>query len=631
MKPEIVSQITHVVFHKGCGDGIPAAVLVALACGLDEDKLIPVRYDSPEHAGIEPRPGLCFVDIVPFGERDEDGEYTPAGLAQLAAYARAGAVVLDHHAGVEHVVAMFGERGVYADAARDPGVSGAMLAFREVFKVTHPLPTRSTEAFYNLAVLIGIRDCWLRNDPRFEEASAMSAAVAFIGAEGLLSTIRAGGWPSLIPKLELGPIIRARDIARAKYLLEHAFLSVLPIAHTDGGAVLSVLAFEGGEADASNVADLAAEGAVDLVVAWHQFADGDAPYTTYRLRSRGTFPCKAFAKKNGGGGHERSAGFTVPQRAHEPAHDGLLLRIHKFLGLTSRDILDAGNIPTVEQLIEDLGNSETARDRLQAELDAIRSPLENVDLAALRALHDRVPFPWTATDPHDSHCGHDCAPDGCPEVHPSGRVLVTGPRWDVEQHGIGRLLGEDDADLMAGARNALPRLLQLIGPKAGPVYEVRGRLFYEDADRQGRVELDDGRVVDVDDLLTAVQPLEGFAIQDGGAVRVQVSILAGAAEPKPELPTMRLFNLLSRIPEDAIIDEAYFDQRGDLLSCTVQRRLNAQIMGGVLVGHTVDNSFLTHPRSATALRHAAMWIMRKMIRGDALPLELLRSLHEEVP
>src|SRR6266567_8740453 len=72
-----------------------------------------------------------------------------------------GAVVLDHHVGAKELVESFGKNGIYADAEKEPGVSGAVLARREVWDaVAEEYGTTGKFAVHGFAECVGARDTW---------------------------------------------------------------------------------------------------------------------------------------------------------------------------------------------------------------------------------------------------------------------------------------------------------------------------------------------------------------------------------------------------------------------------------------------------------------------------------------
>lgn len=293
-------SIRRVVAHANCHDGILAALFAAERLPLMFSAITFVQYNTPEHVHLSVEPGTLFLDIVPWAERDEDGRLTVAGRAQIQRWVDAGAMVLDHHAGAAETVRMFGERGIYADAVAQPGVSGAALAFDHL-----RLPSSEPVADdipRDLARLVGIRDTWQRDDKDFDRASALAAAITFYGFATLNAVLWRHGWPRIVTMLEVGEYLLANERRRAKGLLAHA--------HRLTVEGKRVVAFEGVSHDASNVADIAPEG-TDLIVGWNVFAEGEQTRMTCHLRSRGGVLAKPLALHYGGGGHDHAGGFTV--------------------------------------------------------------------------------------------------------------------------------------------------------------------------------------------------------------------------------------------------------------------------------------------------------------------------------
>lgn len=92
------------------------------------------------------------------------------------------------------------------------------------------------------------------------------------------------------------------------------------------------------------------------------------------------------------------------------------------------------------------------------------TPEQTQELAALKAAlkqHIEVaekatPGPWDAEDPHDSYCGNPyCRVNGCPENHPSGEIVLSGPEFDGFQDEPNRMHPKD-ARFIATARTMSP-------------------------------------------------------------------------------------------------------------------------------------------------------------------------------
>jgi hypothetical protein len=278
-----------IVTHENCADGIASAIILRDA--LPNARVEFVQYNTPAHRDLRATPGMLFCDMTP-----------PA--ARVQEFVDAGAIVLDHHKGAREIVEAFGERGVFANEATEPGVSGAMLAFREVWcKVTYPNIDDHLIPITDLAVLAGIRDTWWRTHPRWRAACAQAAALRFWPPEMLI------GAPidSLAARLEIGETLLQRDEARDERSISEAYRFEV------GG--IRVVAFEG--LHTSDIAERL-KGDADLVLGWHYKIEGGEPRMIVSCRSRGAVSALALAKANGGGGHERAAGFKIDAGLRNP-------------------------------------------------------------------------------------------------------------------------------------------------------------------------------------------------------------------------------------------------------------------------------------------------------------------------
>ena len=317
---EILKQVSVVYCHGHCPDGLASAMILKDAFRMlgMEPKIEFVAHDTPEYkiAGVD---GLApdrplFCDIA------------PSDYARQIVEARGG-IVLDHHVGKKEIVETFGELGVYADAEKEPGVSGAVLAFREVFQAV--VRTISNEDYANAHVAriadfadaIGARDTWRTDHPLFMNGQWISKLIMSKPAEH---------W------LEHGPVISATEIAVGQALFEAHMNAVreavdqcvyylIPINET--GDQISIAVFQeqsSGFRLSSDVAEHLRQidedkkdeedwERVDVIAGFSFFVDepGDDPRVIYSLRGNHGFDVCEFAKLNGGGGHKAMAGFSV--------------------------------------------------------------------------------------------------------------------------------------------------------------------------------------------------------------------------------------------------------------------------------------------------------------------------------
>lgn len=165
---EKLRSIKTLACHADCPDGLASAMILRQA--LPSAEVIFVQYNSIEMANLKAEPGILFCDFCPPQDRYRE-------------FLEAGAIVLDHHKSTKHIVLEFGENGVYADEKTEPGVSGAVLAFREVWtRMKQPLGFTGflgLEEMERFAQLAGIRDTWQKQSPDWEEACAQAAALMF--------------------------------------------------------------------------------------------------------------------------------------------------------------------------------------------------------------------------------------------------------------------------------------------------------------------------------------------------------------------------------------------------------------------------------------------------------------------
>lgn len=281
-------QVRTIVTHEGCADGIASAIILRDA--LPNARVEFVQYNTPAHRDLRATPGMLFCDMTP-----------PA--ARVQEFVEAGAIVLDHHKGAREIVEAFGERGVFADEATEPGHSGAGLAFGEVWLVARRPFVRPQWADFmaDFARLAGIRDTWQRDHHRWRKACAQAAALRFWPIDILLDDVSGIG-----QRLEIGDTLLQRDEARDERSIAEAYRFEV------GG--IRVVAFEG--LHTSDIAERL-EGEADLVLGWHyQMEDGRARMVVSG-RSRGAVSALALAKANGGGGHERAAGFKIDSFGNE--------------------------------------------------------------------------------------------------------------------------------------------------------------------------------------------------------------------------------------------------------------------------------------------------------------------------
>lgn len=284
---EALRRVTRIVVHAACPDGIASAMI--LHDCLPDAEVIAVQY-GPEREALEPGLADLFCDMTP-----------PENKAD--AFVQAGAIVLDHHRGARELVERFGELGVYADADEEPGVSGAVLAHREVWRrLYRGGKGHAAPMMEELVMLAGIRDCWLRGHGEWDAACEQAELLTFHP----LSYWLAPGHPPYLGHNEklLGHSLYSKTLRRARELAETGCLRLSPsvaIFNADGRVVSDV-------AEAMREVDPA----VTLLAGFFYTVRDDEMLLVFSLRSSpgAEVTARQVAVVNGGGGHDHAAGFT---------------------------------------------------------------------------------------------------------------------------------------------------------------------------------------------------------------------------------------------------------------------------------------------------------------------------------
>lgn len=280
-----MQHIKVIVSHANCPDGIASAMICKHV--FPEARVCMLLY-GPERDELPVEDGMLFVDMTPPERR-------------MREFVEAGAVVLDHHKTAKPIVEAFGQNGVFGDEDKEPGVSGAVLAFRHVYKPWVVGGHAVIDACEEFSRLVGVRDTWQRSSASWEEACAVSEALKFYPVEDLLD----GDLPYLTEEeRDVGRLLRKRsqnNIAKAA--------SKLLFSSTRSGCTFAfgMLQYE----SVSDTAEYLRErGLADVLVSWWSEYNGQMLHHV-SLRSNGVIDVGKFARRFGGGGHTRSAGFEV--------------------------------------------------------------------------------------------------------------------------------------------------------------------------------------------------------------------------------------------------------------------------------------------------------------------------------
>lgn len=302
---ERLKKITHIVSHENCSDGIASAMLLRNV--LPKAKVTFCQYETTLHKTLVPEPGMVFCDFSPH-------------ITRVMDFMDVGAIVLDHHGGpAKEVTLAFAELGLgaFADEKADPGVSGALLAYREVWE---PLfndsmdPTRGRDLIpqgaHELALLAGIRDTWQKNDSRWREACAVAEALRFWPWDHVEKYTAIQSWPQL---LAIGPVLMDRNEKKLDKIIEGAFQHL-------SGKGRRVTIFEGLKPTSDAAEKLGDTNDLTMGMAFftEKTPDGQTQQVMiFSNRSRGSFNCRNFALAHGGGGHIKAAGFSRVLRLND--------------------------------------------------------------------------------------------------------------------------------------------------------------------------------------------------------------------------------------------------------------------------------------------------------------------------
>lgn len=307
---ELLRNVNHIVTHENCADGTSSAMI--LRDVLPKAKVTFCQYSTKLHDQIPAEPGMLFCDFSPPVRRVQE-------------FLDVKTIVLDHHGGpAKESTLAFVEKGLgaFADEKTDPGVSGAMLAYREVWQ---PLATNELEAralgllrgqdlvearrldlIEGLATLAGIRDTWQKQSPDWDLACATAEATRWWPWDVVEKT----SWKNWEAELfKIGPLLMARNMRTVDKCIEGAFRFTT-------GKGRKVTVFEGLK-PSSDAAEKLGE-TNDLTIGLGFLVEDSTPKMIFSTRGRGTFHCRNLAMAHGGGGHVKAAGFSVLLQPSSP-------------------------------------------------------------------------------------------------------------------------------------------------------------------------------------------------------------------------------------------------------------------------------------------------------------------------
>ncbi len=289
-------HVTDVYFHESCPDGTAAALICAAAfqsIGM-RPRFYPLQYNTDLMRKLEPRTGQLFVDITPPKERWEEWKQVQP-------------IVLDHHETVEVVTK--GLDGVYET---NDAHSGAKIAYEQVFQVLVPEGDDPIlRDWRGLSELAMIRDTWKKTHSAWRDACALAMALLFEGSRGLVDKAQEKGIQALdlTHLLTLGTKLVESNDRRVKKLAESAYRETYNFDREYKAAYFNCT-----EKIVSDVANFMIDNGCNIAVGYFYLFEDGATRCQVSLRTDGTLSARKIAERfPGGGGHERAAGFRLPE------------------------------------------------------------------------------------------------------------------------------------------------------------------------------------------------------------------------------------------------------------------------------------------------------------------------------
>jgi len=290
---EKLRAVKKIVCHgPTCADGLASAIILQDALRSNNPEIVFCQYGK-EQEQLKAEPHMLLCDFSPHKDRVQE-------------FVDAGAIVLDHHRWTKDVVAQFGDLGVFADEVDEPGVSGAVLAYREVWK---PLMENTLKgsvewaAVERFASLAGVYDTWQTKDSRWFEGRVQErtlrtfAPKELLGQEDFFATH--SWWAE---KLAVGKVLVDKLDAQVDRALRQSYRY-----NTSKGT--RVIIFE--DASLTSMAAEVVGDAADLIVGFsYGIEDDNQCRMIISTRSHTGYNCMELAGAFGGGGHTAAAGFS---------------------------------------------------------------------------------------------------------------------------------------------------------------------------------------------------------------------------------------------------------------------------------------------------------------------------------
>jgi len=301
MNKDALLQVSEIVSHSSCPDGIGAAMVCVaayVAGGMNPPPTYFIQYDTRAHNEMKARPRQLFVDITPPKARWEDWR----GLSPI---------ILDHHESVTHIVQSLD--GVYGDS----DCSGTTLAFDnimvplsgDVLTAAAKIGQDDLATWKRFAHLCMVRDTWKTASPDWAEACALAHALLLQGQKWAVHVATVGRLP-FDELINIGTKMYEKIMRQAKGVVRNSAKHVLKA----GGRDIKIAFFN--HAEGGTVSDIAHhvmdQMPCDVVVGYFYVHEDDATRCVASVRTNGAISASELARTFDGGGHARAAGFRIP-------------------------------------------------------------------------------------------------------------------------------------------------------------------------------------------------------------------------------------------------------------------------------------------------------------------------------
>ena len=297
LNQKYLKYVSRIVTHKNCPDGIASAMI--LHDVFPEACIEFIQNSSREHKNLKATIGMLFCDFCPPQERLE--EFTDFG-----------AIVLDHHKASKNIVKEFGEKGIFADESEEPNISGASLAYREVWNVIKyqsKSGVQNQHLIKTFADVAAVRDTFQTNSELWERSCNQALFLQLYDTKYLLN----GHSPWISEEeLKIGKALYRKRQNNSLEMSKGAFKFIIE----GGDNKINAIIFNDGGVE-KYISDVAgcikkSDPEIDLCISFHLTTGlySNSPSIFYSFRSNGNFDCAKFCKIHGGGGHVKAGGFS---------------------------------------------------------------------------------------------------------------------------------------------------------------------------------------------------------------------------------------------------------------------------------------------------------------------------------